>query len=137
MKRLRWCTVLAVMGATCGGAAAPQQPFPMAWETHPETVVDLRRHLDAPAGRLGFLRERNGHIVRPDGQRFRIWGVNICGAACFSDHDTAVGLAEQLARLGVNCVRLHHMDSGWSVLFPKDADHTRQLDPPPLTGWMT
>jgi hypothetical protein len=104
-----------------------RQPFPMDWSAHVKTVADLSGALDAPAGKGGFIRAEGGHLVKPDGTRFRIWGVNICGPACFPEKEQAVALAEQLARLGVNCVRFHHMDSAWSVMFDKARPDTREL----------
>ncbi|MFZ5833724.1 MAG: hypothetical protein ACOY3P_26860, partial [Planctomycetota bacterium] len=105
-----------------------RQPFPMDWSGHADTAVDLRQWLSAPAGKEGFIRADGAHLVKPDGTRFRIWGVNICGPACFPEQADAIRLADQLARLGVNCVRFHHMDSGWSVLFDKSRNDTRQID---------
>jgi hypothetical protein len=117
------CLVLAA------NAAPDQAAFPMDWSTHAQTAVDLSRHLDAPAGKGGFIRATDGRLVKPDGSRFRIWGVNICGPACFPAQADAVALAGQLARMGVNCVRFHHMDSNWSVMFDKSRNDTRQLSP--------
>jgi hypothetical protein len=125
----------AVLFAPCLALAAAgpdKAPFPMDWSTHAQTAVDLSCHLAAPAGRDGFLRATDGRLVKPDGSRFRIWGVNICGPACFPEKADAVALADQLARVGVNCVRFHHMDSGWSVLFDKSRTDTRQLSPAAL-----
>ncbi len=107
-----------------------KQPFPMDWSTHAESVVDLRA-CDV-AGKAGFIRAEGGHLVTADGSRFRIWGVNICGPACFPEKEQAVALADQLARLGVNCVRFHHMDSAWSVMFDKAKSDTQELSPAAL-----
>ncbi len=130
----------AVLIAPCPAlvAAAPDRvPFPMDWSGHAQTAADLSCHLDAPAGRDGFIRAANGHLVKPDGARFRIWGVNICGPACFPEKSDAVALADQLARMGVNCVRFHDMDSGWSVLFDKSRTDTASSVPTPSTGSIT
>ncbi len=107
-------------------------PCPVDWERAAESAVDLSRHLEAPAGRDGFLRAEGGRILLPDGRRFRFWGVNICGPSCFPEREVAMRTADQLARMGVNCVRFHHMDSAWSPLFPKDAPDTRRMDPTAL-----
>jgi hypothetical protein len=37
----------------------------------------------------------------------------MAGPACFPDRDGAVRIANDLARLGVNCVRFHGLDSNW------------------------
>ncbi|MGA8108129.1 MAG: hypothetical protein WB974_01765, partial [Acidobacteriaceae bacterium] len=39
--------------------------------------VDVSFLLDAPAGKHGFIEVRNGHLATGDGQRIRLWGVNI------------------------------------------------------------
>ena len=41
----------------------------------------------------------------------RFWATNICFEGCFPTHQQAERLAARLARLGINCVRMHHMDS--------------------------
>ena len=71
--------------------------------------------------------------MSPDGSRFRIWGVNLSAADCFPVKDDAVLLADDLARMGVNCVRFHHMDNNWGrSLFDRGKDDTRHLDPESL-----
>jgi hypothetical protein len=52
------------------------------------------------------LRPRTGDDVR-----LRFFGVNLCFAANFPEADDAARVARRLRRLGVNLVRLHHMDT--------------------------
>jgi hypothetical protein len=106
----------------------PAQPFPVTQANDGAPAVDLSRFLHAPAGASGHLAAKGPHLVTPEGTRFRIWGVNICGPDCFPAKAEADREAERLARLGINCVRFHHMDSTWSRLFDKDRDDTRHLD---------
>ncbi len=117
---------------TAGRATAGRAdliPFPMDWANASKSVVDLSRFLDAPAGKDGFITTRGPQLIRPDGTRFRIWGVNLCGPDCFPDHDEAPLLAADLARFGVNCVRFHFMDVDWGRhLFDASRDDTRRLD---------
>ncbi len=40
----------------------------------------------------------------------RFWATNIAFEGCFPTHQQAERLAARLARLGINCVRMHHMD---------------------------
>ena len=127
MRRLLLVAVSLVAGLAAR-AEVTKQPFPMDWSTHTASAIDLRSALDAPAGRDGFIRADGGHLIKPDGSRFRIWGVNICGSACFPEKEQATALADQLARLGVNCVRFHYMDSKWSPLFDKGRTDTRELN---------
>jgi hypothetical protein len=132
--------VLLVCGLLVGGlnamlVAAPLpdgvssfQPYPIDWSLAHRTEIDLSRFLDAPAGREGFLRAQGGRIVRPDGRRFRFWGVNLCGADCFPSATEAEQLAGDLARMGINLVRFHHLDSEWGrSIFEPESDNTRQL----------
>ncbi len=125
--------LFAVMLSALAARGNPQrQPFVMDWSTHAATAVDLRGTLDAPAGREGFIRAGDGHLFLANGARFRIWGVNLCGPSCFPEKEEAVAIADRLARLGVNCVRFHHMDSAWSVLIDKTRSDSRSLDPQAL-----
>jgi len=101
------------------------KPFPIDWEQAAQSAIDLSTFLDGPAGRDGFIRVANGHLVRPDGRRFRIWGVNICGPHCFPPKEQAAAIAADLARYGINCVRFHHTDSTWGNIFGPNRDDTR------------
>ena len=40
----------------------------------------------------------------------RFYGVNLCFSAHYITHEQADRLAERLARLGYNAVRLHHYE---------------------------
>ncbi|HEX7632447.1 MAG TPA: hypothetical protein VF388_09955 [Lacunisphaera sp.] len=67
-----------------------------------------------PAGKDGYITVKDGHLVKPDGSRFRIWGVNITGwtrgGTLLPPKDQAEAWAQALARVGVNCVRMHFLD---------------------------
>lgn len=109
------------------------QPFTIDWRDNQDALVDLSFLLDAPAGKDGFIRSESGHFVKPDGERFRIWGVNVTGSACFPSKENAPVVADHLARFGINCVRFHFLDSNWSAsLFVKGRNDTRALDPQQL-----
>jgi hypothetical protein len=79
-----------------------------------DSAADVRFLLDAPAGKHGFITVKDGHLYTPDGQRFRMWGVNLTGwtkgSALLPPHADADVLARELARLGVNCVRFQFLD---------------------------
>jgi hypothetical protein len=66
--------------------------------------------LNAPAGKSGFNTVRGDHFFTGN-QRLRLWGVNICNAACFPTHEDADAIANRLAHFGINAVRFHHMDN--------------------------
>ncbi|RIA43765.1 hypothetical protein DFR49_1994 [Hephaestia caeni] len=118
MKQLIGAGVLAgLVGAFAGPVVAqdiPLQPFPVNHELRVDSGADARFLLDGPAGKYGFIEVRDGHLYRPDGKRFRCWGVNMTGWAVGSEeipsHKDADIYAAELARLGVNCVRLHFLD---------------------------
>ncbi len=76
--------------------------------------VDISFLLDAPAGKHGFIQVKNGHLATSDGQRIRLWGVNITdwskGSRQIPSKQDAPFWAATLARFGVNCVRFQFLD---------------------------
>lgn len=84
-------------------------PFVISYDA-PDNVTNVSAWLDSPAGRHGFVRNEDGHFATDAGP-IRFWGTNLCGDGCFPTHEQAERLAARLARLGVNCVRMHHMDN--------------------------
>jgi len=128
MVSLMACVSFAARAAEVG----EMKPYAIDWTRAQESVVDLSSFLDAPAGKDGFIRVEKDHLVRPDGKRFRIWGVNICGPDCFPPKEDAPAIAADLARYGINCVRFHHMDSRWGNIFDPARDDTGRLDPAKL-----
>ncbi len=116
-------------GGLAGAADIRMAPFVVDWRDNPDSPVNLSFLLDAPAGKDGHIRIRHGHFTKPDGSRFRIWGVNLTGSACFPQKDDAPTVAAHLARYGINCVRFHFLDANWSGnIFVKGADNTRTFD---------
>ena len=90
--------------------------------------LDFSGMLDAPAGKYGRI------TVAPDGhfsfekapeKRIRFVGVNLCNKAQFLTHAESDALAERLARLGYNAIRIHHHDN-WLV--KRDAPDSLTLD---------
>jgi len=106
-------TRVAVLLAFCIAAWAqtPElKPFEMIWRADSGVAADLSFLLDAPAGKDGFVRVEGGHLVKADGRRFRIWGVNLSMQGSRPAKQDAAAYAAHLARFGVNCVRIHHFD---------------------------
>ena len=95
--------------------------IPCSYRKMPEkgSALDFSQmgQLDAPAGKYGFLKAAGGHFEfegKP-GKPVRFWGANITSSACFPKTEAdAVELAERLARIGYNSVRIHHHDFGCS-----------------------
>jgi|GEM_PF-475604 len=82
---------------------------------------------------------RDGHFYRvgpdllpgtADDERVRLFGVNFAFGANFPEGQDAARVARRLRRLGVNLIRLHHMDS-WPDANPSDANSTLTTDPYP------
>jgi hypothetical protein len=89
-------------------------PYTLDYEHHTDSDADVGFLVDAPAGKDGFLRVENGHIVKPDGKRFRMWGVTMSGwtdgSMLIPTKDEAELTAKTLRRLGVNAVRYMFLD---------------------------
>lgn len=78
---------------------------------------------------------RDGYFYR-GAERVRLFGVNICTDAAFPRPELAPGIARQLAAMGINAVRFHHLDADWGQrnffgLRSRRAG-TRRLDPESL-----
>ena len=111
MTRVRVLVVTGLLGM-CGSAAAGEEglfPFVVSYDT-PANATNVAAWLDRPAGVHGFIRAEDGHL-RNDAGPVRFWATNIAFEGCFPTHQQAERLAARLARLGINCVRMHHMDS--------------------------
>ena len=102
-------------------ACAPAQwddsllkPFVMDHRRGASSLADVSFLLDAPAGKNGFIRIRNGHLSTSAGLRMRFWGVHLTdwsrGSVELPPKEDAPMWAAALARFGVNLVRLHFLD---------------------------
>ncbi|MFA7006986.1 MAG: hypothetical protein WC429_23305, partial [Verrucomicrobiia bacterium] len=105
--------------------------FPVEWRNAAPSPADVSFLLQAPAGKKGFICTKGGHLVQPDGRRFRIWGINVTGKAALPAKTAAPLIAAQLAGRGINCVRFHFLDKV-GTLIATDRDDTRALDPQAL-----
>ncbi len=68
---------------------------------------------EKPAGKHGFLTVKGRKFVFEDGTEVKFWGTNFNGAGCFPEHDYAKIIAKRLAKMGINLVRFHQLDSEW------------------------
>jgi len=76
---------------------------PIAWPTAQPIAPDSPR-----------VRVKNGHFVLGEGkheERYRVWGVNTCFGANVPTHAEAEKTAARMASLGINSVRIHHLDT--------------------------
>ena len=115
--------VLATAALRAAGEI-PLQPFVIDHQARQDSPADVSFLLGKdPAGQGGFVTIKDGHLVKADGSRFRIWGVNLTGwargSANLPPKDQAELWAKALARIGVNCVRFHFLDL--STRDPADA----------------
>lgn len=107
----------------------PLFPFVVGGQLTAGSAVDASPHLDAPAGKHGFIRCEKGRFVH-DGGAFRVYGTNFSGDANFPSKEYADKTADRLAALGINCVRFHWMD-GYAI-WGKNAKTLRKIDPDQL-----
>ncbi len=121
--------VLVVFAATARGGD-PLFPFVLPWDDASPGVTNPHTWGQVPAQATERVVVRDGHLVL-GAKRFRILGVNTCFGASFPTKEDAPKVAARMARLGINAVRFHHMDTSPSPngLLKSDA---RTLDPAQL-----
>ena len=61
------------------------------------------------AGDQGFIKSVGDSFVDGNGVQRRFLGTNICFTGCFPTHEDADKVAAELARYGINLVRLHYV----------------------------
>ncbi len=114
MKRALLLLAAFAPSSIRAAAEIPLQPFVIDHQHRADSPVDVSFLLDAPAGNHGFLTVKDGHLAKGNGDRFRIWGVNLTGWTRGSTNlppkNEAALWAKVLARAGVNCVRFHFLD---------------------------
>jgi hypothetical protein len=118
-------------------ASADWVPLEPELEIQPGSALDFSgmRPTDEPAGRHGRVIARaDGQFAFADSPREprRFYGVNFCFSALYPARAEADRIADRLARLGYNAVRIHHYERlltqgepNSTMLNPEKAD---QLD---------
>jgi len=107
------------------------EPFSTQWPREVvSSPVDVSFLSRGEAGANGLVRVAGGHLADGAGTRLRLWGVNFSGKGVLPEKADAPFIAAHLARLGVNCVRLHFFDrpAPNGVIDPSGED-TQRLDP--------
>ena len=87
--------------------------FVVPWNDTCESATDMSFLLHKPAGGDGFIQARDGHFFLPSGERWKIWGQNITLAVPCPPVEAAAQIARRMAKFGINCLRLHHIDHRW------------------------
>ncbi|MCE5299803.1 MAG: cellulase family glycosylhydrolase [Spirochaetia bacterium] len=93
-----------------------------------DAAIDFNYLQDRPAGKHGpITATEEGSLAFSDGTPVRFWGTNLVAGDVFRDHAATDKMVKRLSKLGVNLVRLHHMDAPWAEpsIFDKTADDTR------------
>ncbi len=80
-----------------------------------------------PAGKDGFVKIIGEHFAFADNSRAKFWGVNVTAGALTDSPARGKEIADRLAKMGVNLVRIHHMDS-WHkpIIDTENPDGTTQ-----------
>ncbi len=113
MRFFALSTLLALLASPSVSLLAADEPAPFPFVISydaPDNVTNVSAWLPCPAGDGGFVRTVDGRMSTSAGP-IRFWATNLCFDACFPSHEDAQRLAARLARFGINCVRMHHMDS--------------------------
>lgn len=105
-------------------------PYKVRWDEASVSAVNLRDWNHRPAGRLGWVTARDGHLYVGK-SRLRFFGVNVVFRGAMPERDEAEKIAARLAKLGFNVVRFHHMDT---LVSPNGLlkDDLRTFDPAQL-----
>lgn len=104
---------------TGGKELAPLFPFQLSHES-PDNITNFKHLLEVPAGKHGFIRAKDGRFVNNAGI-VRLNGTNLTGSANVPSKPDAEMLANRMAALGINCVRLHYMDTDYgNFMQPKE-----------------
>ncbi len=99
-----------------------------------DAPLDFSYLNEKPAGTHGFVSVKKGHFVFADGTRVRFWGTDGSGLNLFIGHEEAGLVAERMAKLGFNLVRMPFLDNNWGdvSLFVPNADNTQTFNPESL-----
>lgn len=98
----------------------------------PKSALDFSFLVPAPAGRMGFISAKEGHLAFEKGGRARFHGVSLLPPTAFLEPERADQLAERLSRSGINLVRLGDLDAPLGPdrsLFDDTRDDTKAFDP--------
>jgi hypothetical protein len=109
--------LLAITAAAAAQSTRPTiatQPYTFNPRQTGDSLIDLSFLHPGPAGREGFVRVQNAHLVKGDGSPLRLWGFCLTewspGSMEIPPKTDAPIYAAALSRFGVNYVRLHFLD---------------------------
>ena len=90
-------------------------PFAIPVREAERTSIDVSALNPAPISAQQRISVKDGHFVDATGRHVRFLGVSVAAGSCFPNKADAEIIAARMHKYGINCVRLHHMDSSWSV----------------------
>lgn len=93
--------------------------------------IGMQSWLAAPAGKHGRI-QRDGKRLVYNGRPIKLWGLNLCYAACAPEKELADKRAAFYAKYGVNAVRLHKYADGPGWAGIQSPDSFVQFDPEAL-----
>jgi hypothetical protein len=112
---LRFSVLLAIIAvsSTAPGAELPDGwfAFPMSGLDASLPGADVSSLNSGPAGQDGFIGNVDGHFADERGRRLRFLGTNLCFGGAFPRKSDADRLAVRMGKLGINVVRIHHIDN--------------------------
>ena len=100
------------------GDFAPMFPFQPSHDA-PQNITNVKTwkgSTNAPAGADGFICAKGDRFVDGNGRKIRFLGTNICFSGCFPSHGDADRVAAELARYGINVVRLHYVHHSYHIV---------------------
>jgi hypothetical protein len=90
------------------------KPFVIDHRHASDSLIDLSFLHEGPAGKDGYIKVQDGHLVTGAGKPIRFWGFCLTewsrGSYEIPTKEDAPMYAAALARFGVNFVRLHFLD---------------------------
>jgi hypothetical protein len=101
----------------------------------PGSALDASYLLEKPAGGRGFVNVKNHRLAFERGPRARFFGAALLPPLAVAEPETADALADNLARRGINLVRLTDLDAPYGPgrsLIDDTAENTSTLDPQAL-----
>ncbi|MBN1805762.1 MAG: carbohydrate binding domain-containing protein [Sedimentisphaerales bacterium] len=102
--------VLLISFIVCPVSAAGEMvPFVIPAKSNPDSLIAFTS-IEPIGTDSEYIDAVTGHFYR-DGERIRLWGVNLSFGASMPSHEDAPFIAARLAAAGVNTVRCHHMDT--------------------------
>jgi hypothetical protein len=70
-------------------------------------AIGMQNWLDAPAGKHGFVQNKDDKLVFENGEVVKLWGTNICSRLPYVNEEKADSFVNFVAKYGVNAVRFH------------------------------